>query len=297
MGENFEASWRVIGDQIANLVRFSQLEAAKSARDYLPAVLEQTDQRLDERWAVVPETLAETASDGRPLESLMYQSVVKAGMAYNAGASAVEALRTGGEFLRLTTVAQVQDAGRVATGIGVATNRFVHGYVRFLNPPSCRRCAVLAGREYRYSTGFLRHPRCDCIMVPVKNAAWAEAEGFIWDATANLDLIKDLTEAERTAIEAGADISQVINATRNMSVAGLTTREGITARGVFGRQQIAAGSAITRGAVRRQGAVKAFRQTSTARLRLTPEGIYQLASSDAEVVALLEQYGYITRRR
>src|SRR5690348_18342012 len=45
-----------------------------------------------------------------------------------------------------------------------------------LNPPSCQRCAILAGRWYRWSQGFLRHPRCDCVNLPAERQAWAEAE-------------------------------------------------------------------------------------------------------------------------
>jgi hypothetical protein len=29
---------------------------------------------------------------------------------------------------------------------------------------------VLAGRVYRYSSGFLRHPNCDCTMIPTSLA-------------------------------------------------------------------------------------------------------------------------------
>jgi hypothetical protein len=34
------------------------------------------------------------------------------------------------------------------------------GWIRVLDPPSCGRCAILAGRFYKWSDGFLRHPNC-----------------------------------------------------------------------------------------------------------------------------------------
>jgi hypothetical protein len=40
------------------------------------------------------------------------------------------------------------------------------GFVRRVNPPCCGRCAILAGRWYRYDSGFRRHPRCDCTLEP-----------------------------------------------------------------------------------------------------------------------------------
>jgi hypothetical protein len=63
-------------------------------------------------------------------------------------------------------LALIQDAGRTAAAVDLITRREVTGYVRTLNGPSCPRCAVLAGRVYRYSQGFQRHPRCDCTMTP-----------------------------------------------------------------------------------------------------------------------------------
>src|SRR5690606_41067797 len=65
---------------------------------------------------------------------------------------------------------QVADAGRVATGLGVVARPGI-GYVRMLQPPSCSRCAILAGRIYRRNAGFLRHPLCDCIHIPTTEAA------------------------------------------------------------------------------------------------------------------------------
>jgi hypothetical protein len=60
----------------------------------------------------------------------------------------------------------IQEAGRAAQQVATATYPRVE-YVRHLNLPSCSRCAVLAGRVYRYSEGFERHPGCDCVMIPV----------------------------------------------------------------------------------------------------------------------------------
>lgn len=60
----------------------------------------------------------------------------------------------------------VNDAGRSAMGAWVASRRTETGYIRTLTPPSCSRCAILAGRWYRWSDGFQRHPGCDCEMVP-----------------------------------------------------------------------------------------------------------------------------------
>lgn len=150
----------------------------------------------------------------------------------------------------------VQSAGRAAEGVAVTARPKV-GYVRYLSPPSCSRCAVLAGRAYRYSQGFQRHPGCDCVMVASHVDA---APDLVADPT---DLVREgkvsgLSKADLQAIGDGADVGKVVNVRRK--AAGLTESGRVLAR---------AG-------------------------KLTPEGIYRLASSQAEAVSLLRRYGYLT---
>ena len=150
----------------------------------------------------------------------------------------------------------VQDAGRAAESVA-ATARPRVGHVRYLSPPSCSRCAVLAGRFYRHSTGFQRHPGCDCVMVPTQQDA---APDLVADPT---DLVREgkvtgLSKADLRAVRDGADLGKVVNVRRY--AAGLTESGRVLAR---------AG-------------------------KLTPEGIYRLASSQADAVAMLRRFGYLT---
>jgi hypothetical protein len=150
----------------------------------------------------------------------------------------------------------VQDAGRSAESVATASRPQV-GHVRYLSPPSCSRCAVLAGRAYRYSDGFKRHTNCDCTMIPALEAA---APGLVSDPT---DLMRQgkvtgLSKADMQAVADGADLSKVVNVRRYES--GLRESGRVLAR---------AG-------------------------KLTPEGIYRLASNQAAAVAMLRRFGYIT---
>lgn len=54
----------------------------------------------------------------------------------------------------------VSDAGRSGMGVATAIRPGVTGHIRYVNSPSCARCAILAGRFYRWSSGFQRHPHC-----------------------------------------------------------------------------------------------------------------------------------------
>lgn len=64
---------------------------------------------------------------------------------------------------------EIRDAGRTASQVEFVSRPDWQNYVRMLVPPSCPRCAILAGRIYRDLEEFSRHPSCDCVMVPVQD--------------------------------------------------------------------------------------------------------------------------------
>lgn len=149
----------------------------------------------------------------------------------------------------------VQDAGRAAESVSVAVRRNL-GWVRHLTLPSCYRCVPLAGRVYRYSEGFLRHPGCDCAMTPVREGD----ETFVADPAELVAAgqVTGLSKADAQAVLDGADFNQVVNVHRK--AAGL----------------LEAGHALTRGG------------------RPTPAGIYRAADGDhARALELLRRYSYI----
>lgn len=150
----------------------------------------------------------------------------------------------------------VTDASRTARSVDQATRPAVTGYVRSLRPPSCGRCAVLAGRVYRYSHGFQRHPRCDCLMMPTDHTVGPQ---LVTNPSAafNSGQIHGLSKADAEAVAAGADIGQVVNAQRKAS--GLTVGSSVMIR---------AG-------------------------RLTPAACLARGGTREGVVALLRQFGYI----
>lgn len=204
--------------------------------------------------AMLAEQSMSTAADARlnPVAFALAPQVIAASM-QTIDAEA-EKLWTDWRFARLVS-SLVQDAGRAAQGVDTATRPRV-GHVRHLQLPSCSRCAVLAGRVYRHSTGFKRHPGCDCTMVPT-----ALDSGLTYDPQelAEQGLVTGLSRADRAALADGADFNQVANARR--SPGDLRDASGYLSR---------AG-------------------------RLTPAGIYQMAGNDrAKALGLLKAAGYIT---
>lgn len=136
----------------------------------------------------------------------------------------LDQVATDSEFDRLVATL-VQDAGRAAESVATTVTPDV-GFVRYLSPPSCGRCAVLAGRAYRYSDGFLRHPLCDCTMVPTSLANPA----FRHDPVTLLEQgqVTGLSKADQRAIADGADFGQVVNV--RLRKAGLRQAGRVLAR-------------------------------------------------------------------
>lgn len=173
---------------------------------------------------------------------------------------------------------EVRDAGRAAFQAELVQATTHQYYVRLLTPPSCKRCVVLAGRVYKDLDGFERHPGDDCVHWPVKDWQTAHDAGLVSSPAEAFDkgMIRDLTQAERKAIEDGADITTVINSGSGMYTASLyghrvkATRYGTTKRAEW-------------------------RRKNPSRLvRLRPDAIYQFAQDRADARRLLKLYGYTT---
>jgi hypothetical protein len=261
---NLDRSWAALNDRMLATVASGQMLAAQQADPYLTAVL--TEQGIDAAadGTVVPRAFAGIASDGRSLDTLLYEPVIAVKSAIGRGAPVDRAMGTGAASLQRIVGTQVADAGRTAVGAGTVARRHVEGHVRVLSPPSCGRCAVLAGRWYRWSAGFARHPHCDCQMLP---SSHDRADDLTTDPRAYFDRLssddqaKYFGTAEAQAIRDGADIGRVVNAARGTYTAGARqyTRE-------LGRSR-----------------------------RLTPEQIYRDARGDRESgIRLLREHGYLT---
>ena len=277
---DWEAAYvNTIGPQALAALILGQLASADEADGYIGDVIDAIfdgDRRRAGEGRINPDAFAGVAADGRDLATLMYLPVQRTQIALRRGASLSEALGIGEQMLEAIVENEVTDAGRVADGVAIVARPMITGYVRMLSPPSCGRCAVLAGRTYRWNTGFERHPNCDCRHVPITGDAPHEDLFRIDPRAAVLaGEVRGLSKADEQAIRDGADVGQVINAHRGMYTAGgrkLTT-EGTTRKGLAGQRSRRAG---TRGP------------------RPRPEQIYKDAGDDrAAAIRELEKYGFI----
>lgn len=280
LGPNWIAdAWRERIPAVAAAVTDAQRTAAASALVSGALALGQQDQWAEPDGIVDPDAFAGLAADGRNLDTLLRGPAITTRTLIAGGVEPAEALAAGGRQLSMMVLTEIADAGRGAAGVQIAARPRV-GYVRMLNPPSCSRCVVLAGRFYRWNQGFLRHPRCDCTHVPtmVTDLDEAFAEGLIDDPYEAFNRMSEaeqnrvFTNAGAQAIRDGADMYQVVNARRGMKYRGAFTTEGTTKHGWAGQ-------------ILRKG-----------QKRMTPETIYRLNPNREQAIEALRAQGYITGR-
>jgi hypothetical protein len=283
---DLNASWVSFLRLTLPIVTAAQTRAAHDGAAWVSTALAAQDLPDNPISDVVPTALVGVASDGRDLEPLLYSAVTDTKSAIGAGFLLSAALNLGLSTLERIVQTQVQDAGRVATTIGVAVRPNI-GTVRYVRLPACPRCVILAGRWYRWTQGFARHPRCDCVNVPTSSRA---SSGLISDPKAAFDSgeIRGMSKADVRAVTLGADLNQVVNASRGMKTAQVygralkITTEGTTKRGLAG-QRLGDFDPSRTG-----------RYRSSRTPRLMPESILKIAGDDREeAVRLLRRFGYI----
>jgi hypothetical protein len=236
-------------------------------------------------WLVNPAALAGIASDGRALANLLMQPALRTAGLLARGADDETALRSGLATLVRAVDTTIADTSRAADQVGIASHRSWVMYVRHVELPACGRCIILAGRSYSWSTGFQRHPLCDCTMVPVSEGdELPPSPSRLFEQMTPAEQARAFTAAGAEAIRLGADPGQVVNARRGMQTAGgrLITTEGTTVRGIAGRK------------LGELAKVPGERYRRSRRIRPMPETILAETDGDREVaIRRLEQYGYI----
>lgn len=291
-------SWAEAVPDLSDAVAVRQAKAATMGAGYGADTLAAQGAYVAPIAFVNPRAFEGQSSLGLPLGNVIYSPAIKVKEWIGQGHAPAAALRMGGKLAESIAQTQVADAGRAAASVDTFARPAVM-YTRMLNPPSCPRCSVLAGRVYRNNQGFMRHPRCDCVHVVTHSEAAAKSEGLVHDP---YEYFESLSEAEQDrlytkdgaqAIRDGADLFQVVNSRRGMSYAGvssdgtrrgqrasMTTREGTTKRGYYGG---------TTGGFEKQGG----RYMRTRTQRLTPDAIYARNLPREQTLDLLRSNGYL----
>ncbi|MGC4918637.1 hypothetical protein [Streptomyces albogriseolus] len=308
------------GAAIADAALAGQLSVAQAAQAYIAAQMAaQGGMTLVQAQMLpnlVPSAFTGFAPGGGPLESLLYLPAIGVRRRLAAGLPPEEAMIGGLVDMTMYASTAIADAARSADQVAMTAHPQCVAYVRVVQLPACSRCIILAGQMYRHSEGFLRHPRCDCQTLPLREDEWPDVPGprALFDQLDKEQQQRTFTVAGARAIRQGGDIGQVVNARRGMSTANVggrdvqVTSEGITRRGIAGARLIT-GDPTRLTAPRTGGDVRVVsewtRRTSTGRTqlvrlrgarapRLMPEEIFRVADGDRdEELRLLRRNGYI----
>jgi len=297
MGPDFDRSYARLEPDLLRVLFAAQERVADGALAYVPAVLEDDSDPLYESAG---SRFVGVAGDGLPVASLAYGSVIQAKQAVASGLDVASALAQGGRRLTLSAGTMLSDTGRAAEKVSGGARR-VKLWTRMLNPPSCGRCVILAGKTSRQSEAFNRHPGCDCRNVPSTEDTGEDSRtdphAYLSELSADEQDRVLGSKANGQAFRDGADMNQLINAYRKSGavrpgqVHGVNikyTREGTTRRG-HAYWQMSQAQYVKEQGVFRDGS-KYFRLKSP---RLMPESIYQIAKDQADAKRLLKLYGWV----
>lgn len=295
---NFDAWFDRNVDQLMQIVVEGQMRAVKGADSYVGDTLAELGTPVSPDGVINPEAMAGVASSGRPLDGLMFGAVINASERVE-DRGATQAWESGFNWLAVVLQTQLADISRSATQLGV-TSRANVGYVRMLNPPSCSRCAILAGRFYRYNAAFRRHPGCDCRAVPSKED---NAEDIRTDPNKYFNSLSKeqqdriFTKSGAEAIRLGADIGQVVNVRKG--AAGLDAAVGSTGRltrtDVYGQSLYISTEGVTKRGVAGK-VIRARGRDPRTTPRLMPEAVLEIAESREDALRLLKLNGYVLDR-
>lgn len=214
--DDIDASWRLINADVTKTVAALQVAGAREASSYVGVVLDEQGMNAPAVATVEPLAFAR-GSSGLPLTDVLATVPAAVKAAVGSGAQAF-ALSRGLRLLEGIAQTQTADAARLGTAAAFVARPDVRTWVRVLNPPSCGKCAVMAGQVYRWNATFQRHPRCDCRTLPstVANPKWQTFDPRAYfDGLSAAEQDVRFGKAVATEIRSGRDLVEAVNAPRD----------------------------------------------------------------------------------
>jgi hypothetical protein len=287
--DDIAGSWEKIRPAVVQVASAGQARAASGAPLLIDRVLAADGLDSDPLDVVSPLAFAGWTADGLNLGTAVDSTPISARVGLARGATPARALESAHKRLDRLVGSEVHDAGKGAVEAAMRLEPQIVGWERYVNTPCCSRCAILAGRFYKVSDGFERHPGCRCCHRPMTQAG--KDAGPEQDPR---DLFYEMTDEQQNAaftpegaraIRDGADISQVVNSRWQGGVRGKSagmsrpgdpyTTAGTGRRSAYGRQERAAGRRVPR-------------------RRLSPQGVALQAGDDTVLYRrLLRENGYL----
>lgn len=272
MGENFDLSWSGIASELQAVAVAGQQAAAVIGLAYVPAVLAEQGIDAPAVAEIDPGRFVGMTGDGRSVEGLLQGAVYHSKRTIGAGLTVQAALAAGGLYLEDALLDSVRDSGNGAVAAGYTVRPEVDGWVRMVNPPSCRDCILLAGKFFRWNQGFQRHKRCDCRHIPSREAVAGDLTIDPYAYFRSLpagEQERIFGKADAQAIRDGGDIYRVVNIrNRGLASDAMKNRPG------------------------RNSGWQARRYGTPS--KMTVDDIYAAARNREHAIELMEENGFIT---
>lgn len=304
-GRKSPVAWRDAVASIGKVLLRLQVRAAVLADPYLNDVLDAQGANPDGNAKVVAQAFADLTDGG----GSWLQALVFAPNSVRPAPGQFE------DWTRFDFVASsivktgITDTSRSSAQAAMIARPAVTGYVRMLRPPSCARCALLAGRHYRSSVAFRRHKRCDCIHVPTTEDSddWTTNPVKYFRSLSTEEQDRIFTKAGARAIrDSGVKqltINQVVNAREGITTVNafgrdvLATTTGTTKRALFGGYEIREDGTLRKRADSELQKLPGRRYRTAKAPRLLPDQIYLLAEEFGwgrdEVLRQLRRFAYV----
>lgn len=214
VGDDFEQGYGMIAADLFARVTTAQTQAASSGVRDFPEILDEQGIDATQTNQINPARFAGGTPDSRPLETLLHGAVYQAKDAVLVGATVAEALKTSGVWLQRRVMDVVRDSDRQAMQGSFATTKVVTTWTRMLNPPSCKFCAMLAGKVYRWNQGFRAHTGCDCRHIPTAESVGRDltTDPYRYFESLNrADQDRIFGKRDSQALRDGGDVYRIVN--------------------------------------------------------------------------------------
>lgn len=159
-GTEFTFGWYGVRARALEVLQLGRAATIHAAIPYTSAVLAETRQVGVPSGAIVPAAFLAVAPNGFPVEATLDRLPVVAKQGVTSGMTALEARKHASGWLSGVALTMLADTRRDIYQADIVQRPQVTGYVRMLNPPSCSRCVILAGKRFLWNQGFQRHPNC-----------------------------------------------------------------------------------------------------------------------------------------
>ena len=215
---DFDASFATVGPGLLALLAAVKSKAVRGAESYVDGSCEEEGINPSSLASLVAGAFVSRSATGRDLKEVIYSPVIATRAALAQKVPMDEALQIGQSRLDRIITTDLHDTSRAAEFAAMKVRPAISGWTRSLESSHpCSRCIVLVGRVYKFSDGFLRHPRCACSTRAVSENTSVDGRD-VFDGMSREDQDRTFGKDAAEAVRQGDQpLSRVVNFKREGS--------------------------------------------------------------------------------